>query len=161
VRRVSRGISAIAFAVTGMASGTNEWDQPLGARRLTLLGDDGLNDLRENGVEIGCRSRTHRQLGPLEDAQLASETGGAAQDLERAGLPRPKMFAYPYGECTREAARAVRDAGFAAGFGLARGLVNRRSDPFNLPRLEILARDRGWRFRAKTAFPRLSAAICR
>jgi hypothetical protein len=30
-----------------------------------------------------------------------------------------------------------------------------------LPRVEILARDAGWRFRAKTAFPRLSAWVLR
>jgi peptidoglycan/xylan/chitin deacetylase (PgdA/CDA1 family)/glycosyltransferase involved in cell wall biosynthesis len=152
-----RGIGAVVFAVTGKTS--NEWDQPLGARRLALLDAEGLDELRGHGFEIGCHSRTHRPMPALGDIELESETRGAADDLERAGLPRPRLFAYPYGERDARAAGAVRTAGFAAAFGLRHGRAWAGSDPFDLPRVEILARDRGWRFRVKTAFPRLAAVL--
>lgn len=154
-----RAIPALAFAVSAMVSGSNEWDQKLGARRLELLDAEGLARLRGLGVEIGCHSRTHRSLPSLPEAALSSETAGAADDLERTGLPRPRAFAYPYGERDSRSEQAVREAGFACAFGLRRALAGPASDRFDLPRVELLARDHGWRFRAKTAFPRLSRVL--
>ena len=154
-----RGIPALAFAVTGMASNTNERDQAIGARRLDLLDGEGLRHLAAQGVEIGCHSRNHRAMPTLDEASLTDETQGAAADLERAGLPKPRAFAYPYGERDDRSERAVEAAGFAIAFGLRRARVTRRSNPFDIPRVEILARDRGRRFRLKTAFPRLAGAI--
>lgn len=154
-----RGIPALAFAVTGLRS--NEWDRPIGARTMDLLDDAGLRRLRECGVEIGCHSRSHRTLTDLDNQELAAETAGAAEDLERTGLPRPYAFAYPYGVRDARSRRAVESAGYALGFGLRRDRAGPANDPFDLPRVEILARDAGWRFHAKTAFPRLSALVLR
>lgn len=151
-----RGISAIAFAVSGMRSGTNEWDQKIGARHLRLLTSDGLRELSGLGVEIGCHSRSHAYLPSLSDEALESETRSAADDLEKLGLPRPRFFAYPHGMHDRRSRIAVRSADFAAAFGLSRKHVTRKSDRFDLPRIEILARDRGWRFNMKTRWPRLA-----
>jgi glycosyltransferase involved in cell wall biosynthesis/peptidoglycan/xylan/chitin deacetylase (PgdA/CDA1 family) len=152
-----RGIPAVAFAVTDRTS--NDWDEPLGARRLALLDRTGLRELRESGVEIGCHSRTHRPMPSLDDAELASETRGGAAALARAGLPRPRLFAYPYGEHDARSAAAVRAAGYSAAFSVRAGVATARSDPFAVPRVEILARDTGWRFRAKIALPRLVTAL--
>lgn len=148
-----RGIGAIAFAVTAMASGTNEWDQPYGSARVQLLQADQLRELASLGVEIGSHSRTHREMPLLSDPERTSETAGSADDLMANGLPRPRFFAYPYGAVDRASINAVRDAGYLAGFGLAELPVRRTSDLFNLPRVIVLANDRGWRFRFKTAAP--------
>jgi len=134
-----RGIPAVAFAVSGLVGGTNEWDRPLGARTLELADAAGLAELAGLGVEIGCHSRRHRDLKRLDEAELAKETAGAADDLEALGLPRPRLFAYPYGELDSRARAAVRRAGFAAAFGLERRRLSRRSDRFALPRFEVLA----------------------
>jgi peptidoglycan/xylan/chitin deacetylase (PgdA/CDA1 family) len=152
-----RGIPAIAFAVTDKTG--NEWDEPLGARHLALLDGQGLRELSGCGVEIGCHSRTHRPLPRLDDSELVKETKGAADALERIGLPRPRLFAYPYGEHDARSSAAVRAAGYVAAFTVRAGIAGSRSDPFDLPRVEILAHDDGWRFRAKAAFPRLFAAL--
>lgn len=156
---VPRGIRAIAFAVSGMRSGTNEWDQAIGAQRLRLLGRNELLELRKLGVEIGCHSRSHRILAGLSDSDLAAETAGAADDLEALGLPRPRFFAYPYGESDHRSRAAVQSAGFLAAFGLSSAQANPWSDRFCLPRVEILARDAGWRFQVKTGWPRLGAVF--
>jgi glycosyltransferase involved in cell wall biosynthesis/peptidoglycan/xylan/chitin deacetylase (PgdA/CDA1 family) len=147
---VPRGIGALAFAVTGIASKTNEWDQAIGARRLALLDDDGLRALAEQGVEIGSHSRRHRAMPALDEERLAEEAQGSAEDLVAAGLPRPRFFAYPYGAVDQRARTALRDAGYRAAFtlgGLPAELDN--DDPLRLPRIEVLARDRGWRFAMK------------
>jgi glycosyltransferase involved in cell wall biosynthesis/peptidoglycan/xylan/chitin deacetylase (PgdA/CDA1 family) len=154
-----RQIRAMAFAVTGMSS--NEWDQKRGATRLSLLSSGQLRDLQPLGVEIGCHSRTHRDLRLLSNDERMTETAGAAQDLLEAGLPRPRFFAYPYGACDAAAKQAVRQAGYVAALGLSQRHVRRSSDPFDLPRVMILPKDHGWRFLLRTAFPLLFAHLRR
>ncbi len=134
-----RGIPAVAFAVAGMVGGANDWDRPLGARALPLADAAGLAELADLGVEIGCHSLGHRDLKGLPEAELAAETAGAADVIETLGLPRPRLFAYPYGELDGAAKAAVRRAGFRAGLGLDRRPVTRRSDRYALPRFEVLA----------------------
>lgn len=154
-----RRIKPIAFAVTGVSS--NEWDQQRGSASLQLLADGQLRELSSLGVEIGCHSRTHRDLRLLSDSERVRETAGAAQDLLEAGLPRPRFFAYPYGACDVAARKAVRKARYVAAMGLAQRYANSTSNPFDLPRIMILAKDRGWRFRVRTAFPLLFAHLRR
>ncbi len=152
-------IPAIAFAVTGMTSGTNEWDQKIGASPLQLLGWDELRELARHGLTIGCHSRTHRSMPQLSDLQLQQETAGAADDFETAGLARPRYFAFPYGERGSRCSDAVRGAGYSAAFGLADKYANGEMDRYDLPRVEILASDGPWRFWIKTNVPRLSAVL--
>jgi glycosyltransferase involved in cell wall biosynthesis/peptidoglycan/xylan/chitin deacetylase (PgdA/CDA1 family) len=154
-----RQIRAIAFAVTGVSS--NEWDQEQGATRLSLLSSRQLRDLQPLGVEIGCHSRTHRDLRFLNNEERMTETAGAAQDLVEAGLPRPRFFAYPYGACDAAAEESVRQAGYLAALGLSQRHVTRSSDPFDLPRVMILPKDHGWRFLVRSAFPLLFAHLRR
>jgi peptidoglycan/xylan/chitin deacetylase (PgdA/CDA1 family)/glycosyltransferase involved in cell wall biosynthesis len=156
---VPRNIEAIAFAVSGLGSGTNEWDQRIGARSLRLLDPAGLRELHDLGVEVGCHSRSHAYLPSLADCELDEETARAADDLQSLGLPRPRFFAYPHGQHDKRSRDKVRDAGFVAAFGLGRGRVTPTSDSFALPRLQILARDAGWRFAMKTQWPELSALL--
>lgn len=148
-----RGIGAIAFPVTRMKSATNEWDQVHGAQPLRLLTTEELRELEVVGVKIGCHSRTHRDLTLLSDAERLDETAGAAADLVEAGLKRPLFFAYPYGFSNPAIRKVVRNAAYVAGFGLKHRKASRSSDPFDLPRVMILASDAGWRFRLKTRFP--------
>jgi glycosyltransferase involved in cell wall biosynthesis/peptidoglycan/xylan/chitin deacetylase (PgdA/CDA1 family) len=150
-----RGIEAIAFAVTGMKSGTNEWDQAIGARRLRLADQRGLQELRGCGVEIGCHSRSHKPMRSLAESVLSEEIGGSARDLSAIG-PRPRFFAYPHGAHDERARAAVREAEFEAAFGLVSRRAGAARDRFALPRVEILARDAGWRFRVKTRWPALA-----
>lgn len=148
-----RGIRAIAFAVTGMPSGTNEWDQVIGARRLRLLDAGGLRRAALHGIEIGCHSRSHRSMPRLSDIELDEETKGAADDLAALGVQRPRFFAFPHGQHDGRVRAAVRRAGFAAAFGLYPTRVRAGSDRFAVPRVEILARDAGRRFVMKTEWP--------
>lgn len=146
-----RGVPAIAFAASGALGGSNTWDERLGARRLPLLDAEGLRRLAASGIEIGAHSRTHARLPRLPDDALPGEIAAAADDLAAAGLPRPRFFAYPYGEHDDRVRRAVAAAGLAAAFTVRPGLARPGADPLRLPRIEILRADAGWRFRLKLA----------
>jgi glycosyltransferase involved in cell wall biosynthesis/peptidoglycan/xylan/chitin deacetylase (PgdA/CDA1 family) len=150
-----RGIGAIAFAVTGMESGTNEWDQFYGSNRLKLLDSEGLRELQSLGVEVGSHSRTHREMPLLNNEELEAEASGSAADLVSKDLPRPRFFAYPYGSLDGRSIEAVRSAGYFAAFGCRSAHVTPASDRFDLPRVSVFAHDVGWRFRLRVSAPRL------
>ncbi len=125
-----RGIPAVAFAVTGMIGGTNEWDHEGGGGHLALLDADGLRALAGGNVAIGSHGATHRRLTDLGADEMRLELQGSAAELSALGLPRPRTFSYPYGVCTPETAAAVRDAGYAGGVhGRARPGPPRRQPP--------------------------------
>jgi GT2 family glycosyltransferase/peptidoglycan/xylan/chitin deacetylase (PgdA/CDA1 family) len=141
----ARGIPAVAFAVAGAVGTDNEWDRHLGAGRLELLGWEGLAAVREQGVEIGSHAVAHRILRGLDAEELRREAGDSADRFEAEGLPRPRAFAYPYGEWDETAAGVLRDAGYAVAFTVTPGVVRPGADPHALPRVEVLASDTGWR----------------
>ena len=149
-----RGIEALVFVVTGPT--TNDWDQLHGARPKALLTAAQRDKLESLGIEIGSHSRTHREMPLLAGRELAAEASGSFEDLRAGGL-NPRFFAYPYGAVCADAREAVAQARFVAAFGTGHRRVKPGDDRFALPRAIVLSSDRGWRFRMKTAAPRLWA----
>ena len=154
-----KGIEGIAFVVTGRTS--NEWDQAYGAGAIALLTSAQRRELAALGIEIGSHSRTHRELRLLDDAELETETAGSFRDISRGGSQAARFFAYPFGAADARSENAVRAAGFVGAFGLRQRRLGRSSDRFDLPRVIVLAEDRGWKFWAKTAAPRAFALYTR
>jgi peptidoglycan/xylan/chitin deacetylase (PgdA/CDA1 family) len=128
---------------------------------LELLDAEALRELASAGVEIGSHSRTHRLMPLLNVRELTGETAGSADDLAGRGVPRPRFFAYPYGARNAAAMNAVAKAGFLAAFGQRPARLRRSSPVYDLPRVEILSTDRGWRFRLKTAAPATYSFVVR
>ena len=104
-------------------------------------------------MEIGGHSRTHRPLTGVPDEDLLGEITGSVEDLEAAGLNRPRLFAYPYGEQDQRVRRAAREAGLKAAFTVIAGRTHPDHDAFQAPRIEIMREDSGWRFLWKVIFP--------
>jgi len=148
-----RGIQALAFVVTDVASGTNEWDQAYGAKTLRLLTNEERKEAESLGVEIGSHSRTHREMPLLTDRERRLEARGSSADLVSAGLRLPRFFAYPFGARNEDSRKAVAEAGFLAAFGLSYRRASQASDMFDLPRVMILSTDGSRRFWMKTAAP--------
>jgi peptidoglycan/xylan/chitin deacetylase (PgdA/CDA1 family)/glycosyltransferase involved in cell wall biosynthesis len=146
-----RRIPAVVFAVTGRVGGTNEWDAVGGAPEMRLLDAEGLRKLAANGIEIGAHSRTHKRLPKLAPADLVGEVAGSVSELQQLGFGRPRLFSYPFGESNEAVRRAVRETGVLAAFSIMPGFVCTGQDPFQIPRIEILRDDTGWRFRWKVA----------
>jgi peptidoglycan/xylan/chitin deacetylase (PgdA/CDA1 family) len=146
-----RGIPAVAYAVAGLTGGANEWDHPLGARELRLLDAEGLRSLAAAGIEVGSHGMNHRQLTKLPPKEAAAEIRDSAVALETLGLPRPRTFSYPHGECNSEIEAAVGGSGYQAAFTVTAGRAERGGDRFALPRIEVLASDTPGRLRLKLA----------
>jgi glycosyltransferase involved in cell wall biosynthesis/peptidoglycan/xylan/chitin deacetylase (PgdA/CDA1 family) len=145
-----RRVPAVAFAVAGSVGGVNEWRRE-GARELPLLDAEELRTLADRGVEVGSHCLTHRQLPKLPVQELERELGGSADELERLGLPRPRVLAYPHGEWSNEIADAAFRAGYEAAFTVEPGRAERAANRFALPRIEVLASDCPLTIRVKVA----------
>lgn len=146
-----REIAAVVFAVSGQIGGSNEWDRHLGAGALPLLDADGLRTLTAAGVEIGSHTVSHPQLTKVEPDEVERQLRASAEQIAAAGLPRPRAFAYPHGEWSPAIAAAARRVGYAAAFTIDPGFARRGSDPYALPRIEVLAGDSPLRLRLKIA----------
>jgi GT2 family glycosyltransferase/peptidoglycan/xylan/chitin deacetylase (PgdA/CDA1 family) len=146
-----RGIPAIVFAVSGRIGGTNEWDRHLGAAVLPLLDAEGLKVLAAAGIEIGSHSVSHPQLTGIGDEEVVAELRDSAAQIEAAGLPRPRAFAYPHGEWDHRGTAAAIAAGYAAAFTIDHGQVRSGCNRYALPRVEVLAGDSTRSLRLKLA----------
>lgn len=153
---------AVAFAVSGKIGGSYDWDEALGAPRLSLIDEDGLVTAAEH-VTIGSHTRTHRMLNRLTDDELVDEIDGSIADLEDLGLPRPPFLAYPYGEHSPAVREAARAAGLVGAFTVEGGRVRPEGERYAIPRAEVLRSDTGWRFvwKALTLKPMRSSARSR
>lgn len=106
---------------------------PLSLEEAVALARGGL-------VEVGAHTVTHPVLSTLPPASQRDEVLGSKARLEEI-LDRPvTSFAYPHGsksDYTAETVGIVREAGFACSCSNFRGLVERSTDPFQLPRAHI------------------------
>lgn len=146
-----RRLPAVVFAVSGQLGGTNEWDRHLGAKTLQLLDTEGLETLVEAGIEIGSHSVTHSQLTKISARQADAELRDSADQLEAAGLPRPRAFAYPHGAWNGATAAAAAAVGYGAAFTVDQGRIEPDSNRYALPRIEVLASDSHRSLRLKLA----------
>lgn len=122
------------FVVADHIGGWNDWDplRPSRRRHLTL---DQLKRLRDEGVTIGCHSRSHRPLVMLDDADLLTELRDSQRRLETELAVRVRAFAYPGGHVDRR----VRDATelyYDLGFATTVDAHGWWCDPFLIPRFD-------------------------
>lgn len=106
---------------------------------------DELRALVKEGVVIGNHTATHDYLierNPEESAVAwrARVKGdilrAQAAFLQELGQ-KPTLFAYPYGEFSRELIEVVKEIGFSAAIAQQSGVVDDTSDLFTLPRFPM------------------------
>lgn len=141
-----KGVPAVAFAVSSRVGKTNEWDKAIGAPELRLLDEEGLRKLARCRLEIGAHTRSHPMLNRIAPEQLQNELSGSVAELEAIGIKRPSMLAYPYGAYDKQVQKATQQAGLQAAFTVEPGTAKPDVNPYQIPRIEILRKDTGWRF---------------
>ena len=128
-----------------------EWSrQPCRLRpdRRTLTAEE-IVQLTEGGIiDVGAHSVTHPLLALQSPEAQAVEIGESKRELENIVGHTIASFAYPHGgrgDYATESVCAVREAGFEQACTAIPGVVNARSDLFQLPRLMVMDWD-GERF---------------
>jgi peptidoglycan/xylan/chitin deacetylase (PgdA/CDA1 family) len=108
-------------------------------RRLAPNTLDELKSLAQAGIEIGCHTRTHADLGQVHDrGRLMDEVVTAGEELQ-AALGRPvRYFAFPYGQHANlnvDAFHLAYEAGYEAVCSAYGGLNFPGDDAFHLQRV--------------------------
>ncbi len=111
------------------------------------LSPEGLLRLREGGlVDVGAHATTHSVLSALPAAAQRSEIVESKARVQEITGGEVASFAYPFGgraDYTRATVALVREAGFALACSNVDGLVRRRPDLLQLPRVLVRNWDAG------------------
>jgi hypothetical protein len=149
-------IKALAFPVSRLIGGDNVWDNRLGAPKLQLLDAADLLHIQSKGIAIGSHTRTHSRLIDLSEPDLIGEIKGSLEDLTALGLKPLPVLAYPYGIFNENVKKVAQSCGIQAALTVHPGVVEGKSDPFEIPRIEILPTDEGTGFLEKVAHLRVA-----
>jgi glycosyltransferase involved in cell wall biosynthesis/peptidoglycan/xylan/chitin deacetylase (PgdA/CDA1 family) len=110
---------------------------------------DEVRALAAAGHIIGGHSRTHRELGRLQDADARGEIAGCRLDIEEATGVAPSLFCYPRGSESALVRGLVAECGYEAACSVYPGANAAATDPMALCRTEIAGADGPAEFRLK------------
>lgn len=124
------------FLPTDFCGGTNDWPgQPAGFRGLPLMEWKEICELSAAGIAFGSHSASHPYLDKSPADELEREIAGSQHVIADRTGRAPEFFCYPYGVWT-PAARDVVRKHYRGACSTAAGLIEPRSDPFALPRVD-------------------------
>lgn len=141
------GFSATVFLATGVTGGSAAFSwyraQP------PLMSWEDVARLDGGALRFEAHTVTHPNLLALGDEEARGEISGSKRELEER-LGRPvEIFCYPAGLYRPRDRALVAEAGFRTACTCEPGLNTAATDPLQLRRIQIDARDRLLDFRAK------------
>jgi peptidoglycan/xylan/chitin deacetylase (PgdA/CDA1 family) len=137
---------ATVFVVTGYCGLQNGWrSRQRYPSRLELMGWRELCEAARLGVTVGAHTVHHPDLSTLSPEEAERELRDCRASLEDHIGQAVETFAYPYG-VWNPAIRLAVSRQFRVGCGTALRFVNSRSDPFVLPRIDVMHRPWPWWF---------------
>lgn len=102
-----------------------------------IMSWDQIRELADDGVTIGHHSASHAHMAGRDGALNRADVAKASERFQ-AELGRvPELFAYPYGEYSRELQEMIADQGFIAAFGQHSGVAHDGENIFALPRFAL------------------------
>jgi peptidoglycan/xylan/chitin deacetylase (PgdA/CDA1 family) len=102
-------------------------------RVLHLITPEEARAMAAEGLDL--QLHTHRHRVPREPDRFAAELAENSRIVHEAGAKAPSHFCYPSGSCLPEFAGWLRQSRVESATTCDFGLVDRRSDPYFLPRL--------------------------
>jgi peptidoglycan/xylan/chitin deacetylase (PgdA/CDA1 family) len=140
-----RGLRGTYFISAGLAG----QDGPMG-HNASL---HEVKRLAEAGHEVACHTYSHLDCGQADGVAADLDAERNREALEAMGLPEPSTFAYPYGDVSIPAKRALSQR-FALLRGLHHGLIDAHADLNQAPAVGIEGPGgetvaHGWMDRAK------------
>jgi peptidoglycan/xylan/chitin deacetylase (PgdA/CDA1 family) len=96
-----------------------------------------VREMSRNGIRIGSHLHHHQDLTLLSRADANAELSLSKQVIEKmVGLPCERL-SYPWGRYNRQVLRWVVDAGYKTAVTGIHGPVSRRTNPLEIPRIDI------------------------
>ena len=117
----AHGFRAVCFVITEYAGRLNRWDVAYGGRRFAHLAWRDMRAWQGRGMEFASHTATHPRLTRVSEHDVARELEcSRAAIAEALGVETPAV-SYPFGAAGEREERIAREAGYCAGFGVARG----------------------------------------
>lgn len=117
----AHGFRATCFVITEYAGKLNRWDVAYGGRRFAHLAWRDMRAWQGRGIEFASHTATHPRLTRCSSDEVRGELERSRLAIREAlGVETPAV-SYPFGAFGEREEHLARDAGFAAGFGIARG----------------------------------------
>jgi peptidoglycan/xylan/chitin deacetylase (PgdA/CDA1 family) len=96
-----------------------------------------IKKLHENGMEIGTHGVTHQYFDDLSEKEAISELVNSKLTLEEIIGEDITIFSAPGGRLCANAKKLAQDCGYKALFTSKIGLYTRKTDSFDIPRIDI------------------------
>ncbi len=113
-------------------------EKTTGESERLLMNWDEVREMSESGlVSFGAHTVSHALLDQLPLDQVQKEIVECAADIHSETGLSPELFAYPNGNYTERVFSLLAAAGITAAVTTKRGLVNRDSQLFELPRIAV------------------------
>jgi peptidoglycan/xylan/chitin deacetylase (PgdA/CDA1 family) len=146
-----RGIPSTLFVPSGYLGHRQGWitDESHSDFKETVIDASRLKALDSNLVSVGSHSVTHADFSLLSETEAKEELGRSKSDLERV-LGRPvKLFAFPYGSCTKALMELPRQMGYQRAFTIEPELAFSEPDEFVTGACSVSPTDWALEFRLK------------
>ena len=117
----AHGFTATCFVITDYAGKLNRWDIAYGGRRFAHLAWRDIERAHEQGISFASHTATHPRLTWLSAAAVRREFVRSRAALASALGDPCDAVSYPFGAAGEREYALARDAGYNAGFTLARG----------------------------------------
>ena len=141
------GLRALTLVVTGSVGRWNTWDP--GGDAEPLLDWPELRRLRDEGMEFGAHSVSHRRMTSLSPADSFAEALHSRRRLQEELDIAADTFAYPFGNEDPVQRYLLGAAGFQFGLSVRSGAAARNAPWLSLPRIEVSGEDDLESFEAK------------
>jgi peptidoglycan/xylan/chitin deacetylase (PgdA/CDA1 family) len=116
----AHGYRATCFVITDYAGKLNRWDVAYGGRRFAHLSWRDMRAWQARGIEFASHTATHPRLTRLSELGVYEELDRSRRAIGGALGVETTAVSYPFGAAGSREERVAREAGYGAGFGIAR-----------------------------------------
>jgi peptidoglycan/xylan/chitin deacetylase (PgdA/CDA1 family) len=116
----AHGFRATCFVITDYAGRLNRWDVAYGGRRFAHLAWRDMRAWQGRRIEFASHTATHPRLTRLSELAVYEELDRSRRAIARELGVKTPAVSYPFGAAGEREERLAREAGYEAGFGIAR-----------------------------------------
>jgi peptidoglycan/xylan/chitin deacetylase (PgdA/CDA1 family) len=116
----AHGFRATCFVITDYAGRLNRWDVAYGGRRFAHLAWRDMRAWQGRGIEFASHTATHPRLTRISEIGVYEELDRSRRAISVALDVKTPAVSYPFGAAGEREERLAREAGYGAGFGIAR-----------------------------------------
>jgi len=117
----AHGFRAVCFVISDYAGKLNRWDVAYGGRRFAHLAWRDMRAWQGRGIEFASHTATHPRLTRCSTEQVRGELVRSRIAMREELGVECLAVSYPFGAFGEREERLAREAGYVAGFGIARG----------------------------------------